>query len=249
MPPKLGQHFLTNGAVLDRIAMAVCPDGEDLVIEIGPGKGALTEKLLQRSGRVVAIELDPYLVEHLRQKFEGETRLQVIHGDILHTDLAQWGVAPIAGNLPYYIASPILEKSVRAGAPRTVFLIQKEVAHRLVAKPGARDYGYLTLQTALFADTKMLFDVKPGAFKPPPKVDSAVVMLTPHGRDYGITDREKFLKFLSHSFRQKRKTLRNNLFGVYGKELIDAWPEAGMRAEQIPIEKFAEMFLRIPPAG
>ena len=229
--------------------MAVCPDGEDLVIEIGPGKGALTEKLLQRSGRVVAIEVDPYLVEHLRQKFEGETRLQVIHGDILHTDLAQWGVAPIAGNLPYYIASPILEKSVRAGAPRTVFLIQKEVAHRLVAKPGARDYGYLTLQTALFADTKMLFEVKPGAFKPPPKVDSAVVMLTPHGRDYGITDRERFLKFLSHSFRQKRKTLRNNLFGVYGKEVVDAWPEAGMRAEQIPIEQFAEMFLRIPAAG
>ncbi len=249
MPQKLGQHFLTNGAVLDRIALAVAPDGEDLVIEIGPGKGALTEKLLQRSGRVIAIEVDPVLVEYLRKKFDGETRLQVIHGDILRTDLAQWGPVPIAGNLPYYIASPILEKSVRAGAPRTVFLIQKEVAHRLVARPNQRDYGYLTLQTALFADTKMLFEVKPGAFKPPPKVDSAVVLLTPHGRDYGVTDRERFLKFLSHSFRQKRKTLRNNLFAVYGKDLIDAWPEAGLRAEQVPIEKFAEMFLRIPPAG
>jgi 16S rRNA (adenine1518-N6/adenine1519-N6)-dimethyltransferase len=247
VPQKLGQHFLTNGAILDRIALAVCPDGEELVLEIGPGKGALTEKLLQRSGRVVAIELDPILVEHLRQKFAGETRLQVIHGDILHVDLSQWGPVPIAGNLPYYIATPILEKAVRAGAPRTVFLIQKEVANRLVARPGEHEYGYLTLQTALFADTRMLFDVKPGAFKPPPKVDSAVVMLTPHGRDYGITDREGFLKFLSHSFRQKRKTLRNNLFAVYGKELIDAWPEAGLRAEQIPIEKFAEMFRRIPP--
>jgi 16S rRNA (adenine1518-N6/adenine1519-N6)-dimethyltransferase len=247
VPQKLGQHFVINGGVLDRIAMAVCPEGEDLVIEIGPGKGALTEKLLKRSGRVVAIELDPVLVEFLRQKFEGESRLQVIHADVLHTDLAQWGPVPIAGNLPYYITSPILEKSVRAGAPRTVFLIQKEVAHRLVAHPGERDYGYLTLQTALFADCKLLFDVKPGAFKPPPKVDSAVVLLTPHGRDYGIADREGFLKFLSHSFRQKRKTLRNNLFAVYGKELIDAWPEAGLRAEQIPIEKFAEMFRRIGP--
>jgi 16S rRNA (adenine1518-N6/adenine1519-N6)-dimethyltransferase len=246
VPQKLGQHFLSNGAVLDRIALAVCPEGEELVIEIGPGKGALTEKLLRRSGRVIAIELDPVLVEHLREKFEGETRLQVIHADVLHTDLAQWGPVPIAGNLPYYITSPILEKSVRAGAPRTVFLIQKEVALRLVAHPGQRDYGYLTLQTALFADAKVLFEVKPGAFKPPPKVDSAVVLLTPHGRDYGITDREKFLKFLSHSFRQKRKTLRNNLFAVYGKELIDAWPEAGLRAEQIPMEKFVEMFHRIP---
>jgi 16S rRNA (adenine1518-N6/adenine1519-N6)-dimethyltransferase len=246
LPQKLGQHFLANSAILERIALAVCPEGEELVIEIGPGKGALTEKLLKRCGRVIAIELDPLLVGHLRQKFEGETRLNVIHGDVLHTDLGQWGAAPIAGNLPYYIATPILEKAIRAAAPRSVFLIQKEVARRLVARPGERDYGYLTLQTALFADTRMLFDVKPGAFNPPPKVDSAVVLLTPHARDYGIRDREAFLKFLSHSFRQKRKTLRNNLSGVYGKELIDGWPEAGLRAEQIPLEQFAGMFRRIP---
>lgn len=248
MPQKLGQHFLSNGSVLDRIALAVCPDGEEVVVEIGPGKGALTEKLLQRSGRVIAIELDPLLVGYLREKFAGETRLQIIHADVLHVDLSQWGPVPIAGNLPYYISSPILEKAVKAGATRTVFLIQKEVAHRLVARPGEREYGYLTVQTALFADTRLLFDVKPGAFKPPPKVDSAVVLLTPHHRDYGIADREGFLKFVSHSFRQKRKTLRNNLFAVYGKELIDSWPEAGLRAEQIPIEQFAELFRRIPPA-
>ena len=151
----------------------------------------------------------------------------------------------MAGNLPYYITSPILERAVRAGAPRSVFLIQKEVAQRLAAHPGERDYGYLTVKTALFADVRLLFDVKPGAFRPPPKVDSAVVLLTPHGRDYGIADREGFLKFLSHSFRQKRKTLRNNLFGEYGKERIDAWPEAGLRAEQLSLEKFAELFRRI----
>jgi 16S rRNA (adenine1518-N6/adenine1519-N6)-dimethyltransferase len=247
VPQKFGQHFLTNGAILDRIARAVCPEGEDLVVEIGPGKGALTQKLLQRSGRVVAIELDPAMVEILHRKFDGETRLQIIHADILHVDLAQWGAVPIAGNLPYYVATPILEKAVRAGSPRAVFLIQKEVASRLVARPGEKEYGYLTLQTALFADTKLLFDVKPGAFQPPPKVDSSVVQLSPHGRDYGVNDREAFLKFLSHSFRQKRKTLRNNLFAVYGKEQIDAWPEAGLRAEQIPIEKFAEMFRRLAP--
>src|SRR5437588_1988713 len=128
--------------MLDRIAPAVCPAHEDLVIEIGPGRGALTGKLLERAGRVVAVEVDRTLVEHLRLKFAGNPRLELVHGDVLHTDLAQWGRAPIAGNLPYYIASPILEKTVRLDVPRAAFLIQKEVAERLVAKPGQREYGY-----------------------------------------------------------------------------------------------------------
>jgi len=245
LPPKLGQHFLTNGAVLERIAVAVCPAGEDLVIEIGPGRGALTEKLLRRAARVVVIEIDATLVEHLRAKFAGEPRLEIVHADVLSTDLAQWGRAPIAGNLPYYIASPILEKTIRLDVPRIVFLIQKEVAERLIAQPCHREYGYLTLQTALFAGTRLLFEVKPGSFRPPPQVDSAVVLLTPHMRDLGVGDREAFLRFLSQCFRQKRKTLRNNLAGIYGKEVIDPWPEAGLRAEQIALEQFAGMFQRL----
>jgi 16S rRNA (adenine1518-N6/adenine1519-N6)-dimethyltransferase len=244
LPQKLGQHFLTNASVLERIAAAVCPAGEDLVIEIGPGRGALTEKLLRRAARVVAIEIDPILVEYLRTKFAGEPRLEIVHADVLGTDLGQWGSAPIAGNLPYYITSPILEQAVRLEVPRIVFLMQKEVAERLVATPRHREYGYLTLQTALFADTRLLFEVKPGSFRPPPQVDSAVVLLTPHQRDLGVADREAFLRFLSQCFRQKRKTLRNNLAGVYGKELIDVWPEAGLRAEQIELAQFAEMFRR-----
>lgn len=225
--------------------MAVCPAGEDLVIEIGPGRGALTEKLLRRAARVVAIEIDATLVEHLRAKFAGEPRLEIVHADVLSTDLAQWGRAPIAGNLPYYIASPILEKTIRLDVPRIVFLIQKEVAERLIAQPCHREYGYLTLQTALFAGTRLLFEVKPGSFRPPPQVDSAVVLLTPHMRDLGVGDREAFLRFLSQCFRQKRKTLRNNLAGIYGKEVIDPWPEAGLRAEQIALEQFAGMFQRL----
>ena len=227
--------------------MAVCPAGEDLVIEIGPGRGALTEKLLRRAARVVAIEIDSTLVEHLRTRFAGEPRLEIVHADILATDLVRWGRAPVAGNLPYYIASPILEKAVRLDVPRIVFLIQKEVAERLIAKPGHREYGYLTLQTALFADTRLLFEVKPGSFRPPPQVDSAVVLLTPHMRDLGVGDREAFRRFLSQCFRQKRKTLRNNLAGIYGKEAIDLWPEAGLRAEQIALEQFAQMFQRLGP--
>ena len=244
MPRKLGQHFLTNASLLERIAVAVCPGGEDLVIEIGPGRGALTEKLLGRAARVVAIEIDATLVEHLRSRFAGEPRLEIVHADVLDTDLSRWGRAPVAGNLPYYITSPILEKAARLDIPRAVFLIQKEVAERLIAQPRHREYGYLTLQTALFADTRLLFEVKPGAFHPPPQVDSAVVLLTPHTRDLGVGDREAFRRFLSHCFRQKRKTLRNNLAGVYGKETIDPWPEAGLRAEQLTLEQFAELYKR-----
>jgi 16S rRNA (adenine1518-N6/adenine1519-N6)-dimethyltransferase len=245
VPQKLGQHFLIKGSILERIAAAVCPGAEDLVIEIGPGKGALTEKLLKRAARVVAIELDYELVQHLRCKFAAEPRLQIVHADVLQTNLSQWGRAPIAGNLPYYIASPIIEKTVRLDVPRAAFLIQKEVAERLVAQPGDHEYGYLTVQTALFADVRLLFEVKPGAFLPPPKVDSAVVLLEPRTRDLGLTDPDAFLRFVGHCFRQKRKMLRNNLGPVYGKEIIDGWPEATLRAEKLSLGQFADLYRRI----
>jgi 16S rRNA (adenine1518-N6/adenine1519-N6)-dimethyltransferase len=250
VPARLGQHFLINGSILERIAAAVCPAPEDLVIEIGPGKGALTEKLLKRAARVVAIEVDYELVDHLRRKFAGEPRLEIVHADILQTDLSQWGRVPIAGNLPYYIASPIIGNAVRLAVPRAVFLIQKEVAERLVARPGDSEYGYLTVQTALFADVRLLFEVKPGAFAPPPKVDSAVVLLHPCARDFGLgdlalTDPEAFLRFVGHCFRQKRKMLRNNLAPIYGQELIGAWPEATLRAEKLSLQQFADLYRRL----
>ncbi len=245
---RLGQHFLIRGSVLERIAAAACPAPVDLVVEIGPGRGALTEKLLKRAARVVAIELDPFLVEHLRHKFAGDPRLEVVHADVLATDLAQWGRAPVVGNLPYYITSPILEQTVRGTVPRAVFLIQKEVAERLVARPGSRAYGYLTAATALFATARLLFEVKAAAFHPPPKVDSAVVLLEPHARDWGV-DSEPLLRFLGLCFAHKRKTLRNNLAETYGKEMVDAWPEAGLRAEQLGVEDLVEIYARIAASG
>ena len=222
MPQRLGQHFLFQSSILERIAAAACPAHEDLVIEIGPGKGALTAKLAGRASRVIAIEVDRELVDQLRARFAGEPRLEIVHADVLRTDLAQWGLAPIVGNLPYYIATPIIGSVVRLPVPRAVFLIQKEVALRLVAKPGA--------------------------FQPPPKVDSSVVRLEPGGRarELGIENPEAFVRFVGHCFRQKRKMLRNNLAPVYGRDLVEDWPEATLRAETLSLEDFAEMYRRVP---
>ncbi|MBS1854219.1 MAG: ribosomal RNA small subunit methyltransferase A [Acidobacteria bacterium] len=247
MPQKLGQHFLASPPILERIASAACPQPIERILEIGPGQGALTAKLLNHAGRVIAVEVDAAMVAHLRERFPGEPRLEVVHADVLTTDLTRWGQIPVAGNLPYYITSPIIEKVLRARLPRAVFLIQKEVALRLTASPGSRDYGYLTVHTAFFGHARRLFDVKPGAFRPPPKVDSTVIAIEPHAVPPAVADPEGFLRFLGQCFRQKRKTLRNNLIEMYPKAIVEAWPEAAMRAEQIPLERFLEMFLRLPP--
>jgi 16S rRNA (adenine1518-N6/adenine1519-N6)-dimethyltransferase len=243
--PKLGQHFLIRGSVLERIAAAACPTPENLVLEIGPGRGALTRHLLKRAARVVAVEVDPRLAEGLRRVFAGEPRLDIVEADVLELDLARFGRAAIVGNLPYYITSPILDRTVRLAPPRAVFLVQKEVASRLVAHPGERDYGFLTVRTAVYADARRLFDVKPDAFRPPPKVDSAAVLLEPRARALAVENTEAFVRFVGECFRHKRKTIRNNLAEIYGTHLVDSWPEAGLRAEQLALEQFAKMRQRL----
>jgi 16S rRNA (adenine1518-N6/adenine1519-N6)-dimethyltransferase len=241
---KLGQHFLCSRPVLERIASAACAPDEPLVIEIGPGKGALTAHLLARARRVVAIEVDPAMIEHLRRTFGDEPRLEIVEADAPEVDFTQWGPAAITGNLPYYVATPILEKVAPSGG---VFLIQKEVAERVTARPGSKAYGYFTVRLALCASAEMLLTVKPGAFCPPPKVDSAVVRLSPRARaeELGIADANDFLEFISACFRQKRKTLRNNLVQTNFKEGIESLPEASKRAEQLSLEQFADLYRRL----
>jgi 16S rRNA (adenine1518-N6/adenine1519-N6)-dimethyltransferase len=247
---KLGQHFLIRGSVLERIARAACPEPEPLVIEIGPGRGALTAHLVRHADHVVAIEVDPYLAQHLKQKLASESRLEVIESNALETDLGQWGPAVIAANLPYYAATAILERVLELGPllRRGVFLVQKEVAARAAAVPGSRDYGYLSVVLQLSADVERLFDVRPTAFYPPPKVDSAVLRMLPRNRagELGIADTREFLRFVALCFRQKRKTLRNNLVGSYGAA-ADALPESSLRAEQISVAAFAELYRRLVP--
>lgn len=241
---KLGQHFLHKQTYLARIAEAACPERVPLVIEIGSGKGALTEHLLERADRVVAIELDAELVTGLMMKHLGDRRLKVVAGDVLATDLTQWGHAVVVGNLPYYITSPIVERVLAMGKAlqHAVFLIQKEVAERLTAKPSTRDYGFLTVTTQLVSETEFLFKVPPGAFTPPPKVDSAVVKLKPR---VVTADPTPLIAFVGLCFKHKRKTIKNNLAHIFGREMLDPIPETEKRAEQLTLDQFRELYLKL----
>lgn len=243
---RLGQHFLARKSVLERIADAATRFPDHPVLEIGPGKGALTEYLVKRASRVYALEVDQVLVHYLQEKFRNEPKFSVQHMDVLKADLSQFGPIQIAGNLPYYITSPILERVLSLGGNclHAVFLIQKEVAERVVAEPGSRDYGYLSVQVQIFAEPKYLFTVPPDAFRPPPQVDSAVIELRP--REVPLTeDPQGLLRFAAICFRQKRKMLRNNLAGTFPAEAIDSQPEARLRAEQLSVRELANLRDRI----
>lgn len=249
MGRPLGQHFLFTESILEKIALAACPRTEPLVIEIGPGPGGLTGHLARRAGRLIAVELDAALAEGIRGRFAGQG-VEVSEGDVLETDLAQWGEAVVCGNLPYYITSPIIERVLALGPllRRAVFLVQKEVADRITAQPGNRDYGYLSVSVQARAKAEKLFTVKPGAFKPPPKVDSAVVRLTPQ-TGLECADLAGFVRFAGLCFHMKRKTLRNNLAAAYPAETLRDLPEAGLRAEQLSVAQLIDLHRRMKAAS
>jgi 16S rRNA (adenine1518-N6/adenine1519-N6)-dimethyltransferase len=245
MPRKLGQHFLVRDSVLSRIAEVACADYTPQVIEIGPGRGALTRHLLERTDQLHAIEVDLALAEHLERKFKDIPGFHLHRADVLEMDLSQWGPAVIVGNLPYYITSPIVGRFLRLDLrfSRGVFMIQEEVAERLRANPGSKDYGFLTVETQLVCDVEIVMRVAPGAFSPPPKVRSAVVRLT---KQRSMDERmARIVRFAGWCFGQKRKTLRNNLKGRYPLDIIDSLPEAGLRAEQLSIEQFVDLEHRL----
>lgn len=246
MGRRLGQHFLKDKSTLERIAAAAVPAAGGRIIEIGPGRGALTQFLIGRAAHVYAIEVDTVLVHYLEAKFPSE-RLTVVNGDVLKTDLAQWGPVAVVGNLPYYITSPIVERVLALGSllERAVFLVQREVAERIASGPGSRDYGYLSVAAQVFAEVRMLFTVPSGAFSPPPKVDSAVLLLEPRPVAL-VAEPAEFLRFAGLCFHQKRKTLRNNLAGSF--PLIGTQPEAGLRAEQLAVDQLASLWRRLTPS-
>ena len=231
-------------SILERLAVAACGEHTARVIEIGAGRGALTRHLLPRTDELHALELDSYLVSYLQRKFDGEAKLFIHEGDVLGTDLAQWGAAPIIGNLPYYITSPIIEKFINLDArfERAVFLMQWEVAERLLAKPHSRDYGYLTVATGLVCEAELVLKAPPSAFVPPPKIESGAVLL--RRKAESPANRDRLLEFVRRCFTQKRKTLRNNLHAVYG-DRIDMLPQAQLRAEQLSIHQFVDLYEKV----
>jgi len=236
---KLGQHFLVKDKALERIAIASCGDHTELAVEIGPGRGALTEKLLERADRVAAIELDAALAEFLRLRYPS---LELLEANALNVDWSQWGAGVLTGNLPYYIATAVISRYLRQPGllSHAVFLVQKEVAERITAVPGTREYGYFSVECQFLAKTEYLFTVPPGAFRPPPKVDSAVIRLTPKA----ATDVDAFLSFVSICFRQKRKTLRNNLRDAYNPV-----PDISRRAEELSVDELVELYHALRRGG
>jgi len=215
---RLGQHFLHDDAVLQKIADAAAPLADETVVEIGPGRGALTDILAARKNPLVAIEIDHALSEQLRGRYAGNSRVRIVEADVLETDIAQLAGGPfvVAGNVPYYITTPIVFHVLRAPYPRhMVFLVQLEVAQRIVAPPGSKTYGALSVNVQAVASAEILFEVPRSAFKPPPKVTSALVKITPR-QDPIIeqADAARFRSFVQGLFGMRRKQIGNALRSV-----------------------------------
>jgi 16S rRNA (adenine1518-N6/adenine1519-N6)-dimethyltransferase len=218
LPPvrkSLGQHFLSDRNILKRIIDALDPRPGDTVIEIGAGRGALTELLRPRCGRLIAIEYDRALAALLRERFAGDDAVQIIEGDVLEIDLGAAANGPYAliGNVPYYITTPILFHALEPPrATRAVYLVQREVADRMSAAAGDDDYGALTVNIRAFATVETVLRVPAGAFTPPPRVESAVVRVVPLDQPLVRADEEQsFREFVQAAFGFRRKQMRRVL--------------------------------------
>ncbi len=270
LKPKLGQHFLASESYASQIVDALGDVSQNTVLEIGPGRGILTSLLAKHTRRLIAVELDRVLAAQLRLRFAMFPNVEVIEADILSIDfdslfgpkpgLSRPGIefkptpADVIGNLPYYITSDILLRLFDYSKyfETIVILVQREVADRVAAKPGSRDYGLLSATAQLYARVEKLFTLPPGAFAPPPKVHSTVLRLTMAGRhqELGLdTDgfKQGFIDFLKLSFGQKRKTLWNNLKSSYPEPalraaLSQARVKPTARAETLTLEESAALF-------
>ena len=255
--PRLGQNFLTDDRARHAIVDALGDISTRTVVEIGPGHGSLTELLAGRAHRLIAVELDPALARELTFRFRSHPNVHIQHADFLETDLRQ--LAPdarqqidIIGNLPYYITSDILlhlfTASRSAPLHRAVLMMQREVADRVCAQPGTRDFGMLSATSQLYSVAQNLFTLPPTAFSPPPDVFSTVLRLefTARFAELGV-DPTLFEQFLRIAFAQKRKTLANNLrAGGFSDACVrPAWPASIpplARAESLPLEFLAELY-------
>ncbi len=260
---RLGQNFLQDQEAVRRIVSALGDCGHRTVVEIGPGLGAITRELAAKAGKVLALEVDAELASGLSAEFGAERKGLVVASnveiktiDVLSFDFASASAADaqrliIAGNLPYYITSPILMKLAKNAdaLDRAVLMVQREVADRVAADPGSRDYGLLSVAVQMHGPVERLFTLSPSAFSPPPEVHSTVFRwrFAPRFQELEV-DRELFLKFLRQVFALKRKTLANNLratgtdSGIIANALADAGIDQKARAEAVSIEMLAALW-------
>jgi 16S rRNA (adenine1518-N6/adenine1519-N6)-dimethyltransferase len=235
---RLGQHFLVDRTALERIVDALAPSPSDTVVEIGPGRGALTDLLAARAKRVVAIEVDRDLVPYLRERYGAAGNVEVIERDVLDVKLGDVAGREflLAGNVPYYITTPILFHALEPPRPaRAVYLVQREVAERIVAPPGSRTYGALSVNIQALATPELIARVPAGAFRPPPSVESAIVRLTPRPDPVIEPALESaFQTFVQDAFGLRRKQMRRVLRTI--ARLDAEASEAQLRAAAIDPE-------------
>jgi len=259
LPPvrkSLGQHFLNDRRILGKIIDVLAPRPDETIIEVGPGRGALTELLRERVGLLVAIEVDRALAAILRKRYEGDPKVRIVEDDVLSVELAAVAGGPygLIGNVPYNITTPILFHSLRR--PRTsraVFLVQREVAERMRAKPGGKEYGALSVNLQALTTVRVHFGVPAGAFVPPPRVDSSVVELVPLEKPaVEAAEEGPFREMVQAAFGMRRKQMKRVLRGLVpatreASEAILAEvgidPEA--RPETLEVPQFVALFRRL----
>ncbi|WP_186727198.1 16S rRNA (adenine(1518)-N(6)/adenine(1519)-N(6))-dimethyltransferase RsmA [Leuconostoc carnosum] len=266
---KLGQNFLTDLNILHGIVDTAEITNDDFVLEIGPGIGSLTEQLARAAKKVVALEIDSQMVAVLSDTLQPYDNVKVIENDVLKVDLneliaAEFGqnaTVKVVANLPYYITTPILMQLLRANISwdNIVVMMQREVADRLNAKPGTKEYGVLTLTLQYFAQAQLAMKVAAVSFNPAPNVDSAVVKLTPLTPEIVVDQPERLFGVIKGSFSHRRKSLWNNMLQTYGKDaatkekITTALESAGIspaiRAERLELAEFTTLYLALRAQG
>jgi 16S rRNA (adenine1518-N6/adenine1519-N6)-dimethyltransferase len=241
LPParkRLGQHFLTDRRALERIVDALDPHTGETIVEIGPGRGAMTDLLITRAERLVAVEVDALLVPVLRDRYAGAPNVTIVEGDVLEQSLPALVTGPwaLVGNVPYYITTPIIFQALRAPRPsRMVFLVQKEVAERVAAPPGDDAYGALSVNVQALATAELVARIPAGAFHPRPKVDSAILRITPRPAPIVSADEEgPFSRLVQAIFGQRRKQMRRVVRVLYAVAAEQA--EQALAQCDIPVD-------------
>ena len=256
-PRRRGQHFLVDAEVVHRIMEAAQIQPYESVLEIGPGKGALTRGLIERARSVLAVEIDGALFRKLEMEFTNSNNLRLLREDILHvsfSELVRWAGSPklvVVGNLPYYIASPVVSKLVdnHMFVERAILMVQREVGRRITAAPGSKSYGMLSVMVQLRAEPRLLFDIPPNYFQPKPRVYSSLLRLSfRESLPVNIEDKRIFFSTVKSAFSTRRKMLKNSLRslpGLTAESLQIVAAKAGIdlrrRAETLSLEEFAAL--------